>query len=303
MANTKIIKKRISSIRSTRKIARTIEMVSTTKSKKQVDKLLLSRPYQKKLEELMSNIQSLGNQEIESPFLEERKIQKSALIVVTANRGLCGAYNTNILKMAVNVLQTKKDRGELCDLYVIGKKGISYFKYINIEIKEAFTDIHDGTSYQEVEKFIEPFLQKFKDATYDEVRIISTVFYSSASQKPNDIPFLPLQLKSEPHINKGNTTTETATHLDTHKLKINYLYEPEPQKILKELIPLAIKTKFYSYLLQAFASEHISRRIAMKNATDAASDMLKNLTRDYNRARQASITQELAEIVAGADAI
>ena len=299
MASTKIIKKRIVSIKSTRKIAHTMEMVSTAKSKKQVNKLIQSRPYQNKLEELIENILKTGVSGFKSPYINKVKnIQKKAIIVITADRGLCGAFNSNLLKKALTEIQENKKANIQTDIYAIGKKAISYFKYLNIEVKEFFPNFADSVLYKDVEQFIEPFMQKFKNKIYDEIQVISTFFKSSSVQKVELQTFLPIEIlsKNDENVSKNNLTKQKG-------INSNYLYEPEPKKIIEGLIPLAVKNKFYSFILQSSASEHIARRIAMKNASDAASDMLRNLTREYNRARQASITQELAEIVAGADAL
>ena len=296
MAGTKIIKKRIASVKNTCKITRTMEMVSTAKSKKIVDRVTASTPYRKKIVSLLHSLQETGVV-YNSPYTEKApSIKNLALIVISANRGLCGGYNSNVLRLAYERYQKLREEDISCDLFVLGKKGVSFFKFLKIPMKENYTHIEDTFQYEDSETLLMPFLKSFSQKEYDAIEIVSTVYHSSSRQEAELIPFLPFLSESLENKKPDNFSSTSA-------LADNYSFSPDAAIILKKLIPLSIKTKFYNIFLGAMASEQIARRIAMKNATDAAGDMLKNLTRSYNRARQASITQELAEIVAGADAI
>ncbi|MCB1172241.1 MAG: ATP synthase F1 subunit gamma [Leptospiraceae bacterium] len=291
MAGTKEIKKRINSVKNTRKITRTMEMVSTAKSKKLIDRVHAAQPYAQKLHEVMVSLSRAGGN-VDSVYLQEvENPARVALLVVTANRGLCGGYNSNTLRMARARLQVLQSQGKAVDLFVVGKKGKSYFNFIGYEMKNTWLDIDDNFTYEQAEEICLFFMNQFIGGVYDTIEVASVVYYSAGSQKPDITILLPMGMdKAE----AGDDETLLQGLVD---------YDPEPDLLMEKMLPLAIKTHFYKILLEAVASEQIFRRIAMKNATDAAGEMLKLLTRTYNRARQASITQELAEIVAGADAL
>ncbi len=270
-------------------------MVSTAKSRKLVARVSSANFYKNKLCQITERLKGELDQ-TQSPYLrQEKRVKKSALIVVSTNRGLCGGYNANLLRMSHEHYKKIESNENKCDLYVIGKKGISFYKFLHIPIFKTYTHIDDNLTQIEAERMSLSFMGKFTKKDYDRIDIASTVYYSAGNQKPAILPFLPLQLDSiaQTKLNeKGD-----------HALDLNCIVEPSPKEVIYELIPLFLKTVFYSAFLASLASEQIARRIAMKNATDAGEEMLKSLTRSYNRIRQASITQELAEIVAGADAI
>jgi F-type H+-transporting ATPase subunit gamma len=284
LASPREIKKRIVSVSNTKKITRTMEMVATAKSKKMSNKVNASKPYSDKIKELIGSLSSLSST-VESPLLRvETNPKKLALVVFTANRGLCGGYNSNSLRMAKAKIADLKSKGIEYDLYAIGKKSISYFKFAKEKVKQSFINIDDNSGYKEAEYFANLFMDEFSEGKIDAVEVISTQFISSAEQKADITKVLPIV------PSKG-------------KSEVNDLiiYEPSPASILNSLLPQVIKTTMYKIILEAVCSEQIARRIAMKSATDAATDMIKSLTRGYNRARQSKITQEISEIVAGAD--
>ncbi|MDH5656967.1 MAG: ATP synthase F1 subunit gamma [Spirochaetia bacterium] len=294
MAGAKEIRKRITSVRNTRKITRTMEMVSTAKSKRMVDRVNEAKPYGMKIAEIIESLEGLKDS-VDSPFMRnEENPKKVLLLVVTANRGLCGGYNTNILKMARSrILQLKENNAEPV-LYVIGKKGMSFFKFIDHPVEASFDTIDDAFKYEDAMEIAYRIMNSFANEEVDRVEVISTVYVSSSKQEATLTPILPIGAqeteKSDSVIKSGVATA-------------SYLYEPNPQKILENLLPHMIKTIVFRLILEAVASEQIYRRIAMKAATDAAGEMIKILTRKYNRLRQASITQEISEIVAGADSV
>ncbi|MCB1308305.1 MAG: ATP synthase F1 subunit gamma [Leptospiraceae bacterium] len=301
MAGSKIIKKRIASVRNTRKITRTMEMVSTAKSKKLVDRVNAAQPYTRKLHDIMATLVEAGAAHIDSPLMRRKENpERIALLVITANRGLCGGYNSNVLKLARVQLEILRSEGRKADVYAVGKKATSYFKFIDIPVEKAFLDIDDNFTYEQAEDLANFFMNEFVRDRYDRVDIISTVYHSAGRQTPEVNRLLPIGLKEmtgEADQHEGKLKAEVKT------IQGPVIYDPSPEQIMLNMIPLAVKTSMYGALLEAAASEQIYRRVAMKNATDAAGEMLKNLTREYNRARQASITQELSEIVAGADAV
>ncbi|MCE9501957.1 MAG: ATP synthase F1 subunit gamma [Leptospira sp.] len=287
MASPREIKKRISSVTNTKKITRTMEMVATAKSKKMSNKVNASKPFSDKIRDLMSSLSSLSS-EIESPYLRKvEKVKKIGLLVVTANRGLCGGYNSNTLRLAKAHISELKKNGVEIELYVIGKKGISFFRYTKAEVTKSFTNIDDSSGYKEAEFFANLFLESFAAKRIDAVEIISTVYQSSSVQSPEVVKLLPV----ESQITGGKTRNESV------------IYEPSASRVLEAMLPLVVKTAFYKAILEAVCSEQIARRVAMKSATDAANDMIKILTRGYNRVRQSKITQEISEIVGGASSL
>lgn len=303
MAGSKIIKKRIASVKNTRKITRTMEMVATAKSKKLIDRVNEAKPYGDKLLNIMESLATQGGN-IDSPYLRiEEHPRKVALVVVSANRGLCGGYNTNLLRMARQQVEKLKADGKTeVDIYMIGKKGAAFFKFLQLSVHETITNIDDTFEYAQADELVTKLMDSFEDLKYDRVEVVSTVYLSAGSQKPDVIQLLPVGL-GESAAKDPDSVAKKAAASSGEGATGPVIYEPDPATIASEMIPLAIKTTFYRILLEAVASEQIARRIAMKNATDAAGDMVKSLTRTYNRARQAGITQEILEIVGGAEAV
>jgi F-type H+-transporting ATPase subunit gamma len=286
LATPREIKKRINSVKNTRKITRTMEMVATSKAKKMSNKANASKPYAEKISELASSLGSLAAN-VNSPLLRKPEvIKKVGLLVVTANRGLCGGYNGNVIRLARARMHELKSQGIEVELYVVGKKGISFFKYAKETVVQSFTNLDDKSGYDVAEGYANIFKGLFISGKIDKVEAITTVYHSSANQKAEIVSILPI----EPP--KGSKSSSGMV-----------IYEPSPEKILESLLPEVINMAFYKLSLEAVTSEQIARRVAMKSATDAASEMIKLLTRGYNRVRQAKITQEISEIVAGADSL
>ncbi len=287
MATSKEIRNRIGSVQNTKKITRTMELVSTAKAKKAVDRVVASRPYADKIQDLIRSLSSQG-EVAEHPLLRKSpQVRKALLVVVTANRGLCGGYNANILRMAHHKIEEYKKQRIEVTVHLIGKKAISFFNYRKNPYEASFTHIDDKLTFADAQKFSEDYMERFSIEAVDKIEVLYTRYMSSSSQTPVCETLLPVEIPEGESVEKSTP----------------FLFEPSPEVILASLLPKAISQSFYQSLLDAVASEQIARRIAMKNATDAASDMIKNLTKQYNRVRQAKITQEIAEIVGGAAAI
>lgn len=289
MAGLKIIKKRIGSVVNIRKITKTMELVSAAKSRKMMVKVHDSLPYGNKVIELLNTISGITG-DVELPLLRhEIEPKKVILLVITANRGLCGGYNAQLLKLARLRIRELQAAGTPFDLHVIGKKGISYFKFIKVPIAKSWTHFDDGFSYFNAKALATEYIQDFVNESYDQLELISTRYISAVVQKAENFTIFPM--------------TQAGAATDATVKTANFIFEPSPDEILKTLLPHVAEYLFYKTVLEAITSEQIARRIAMKAASDAANDMNKSLTRIYNRKRQAAITQELAEIIAGADAI
>lgn len=296
MATQREIKKRIHSVSSTKKITRTMEMISTSKMKKMSDRLNVTRPYGEKLERLIFNLQETDLSEITGTLLNETPDPSKILVVmITGNRGLCGGYNTNVINNTIafrkkTVFEEDKD----VFFHIIGQKGLNYFRFMNIDVLKAEKNKEDKITFDQAGKLGSELIESFESGEYHEVYVSYTKVLSSASSAPSIYKLLPV-------------TPENIQAVigDEHKPEFmsQYILEPGPERIIKSLLPLYVKVKLYISLLESGLAEQSARRVSMKNATDAATDMVSELTIKYNRARQAKITNEIAEIVGGAAAL
>lgn len=295
MASAKDLKKKIRSIGNTKKITRTMEMVATVRSKQAQDRIKATTPYSDKLAEILRSLSQAGS--IEHPFLQAPDVvKKSLVLVVTANRGLCGGYNTNVLSMAEKWLEAETQAGRTHEVHMIGKKGIARFRFRKVEVEKAYTHIEGKPSFKDAEQFAEEFMAKYLSGEVQRVMVFATRYFSSAVQKPEAFQLLPIVTPGEvPSSAKGGKTEKASA--------VEFIFEPNRDDILKALIPLSVKNALYRILVEAAASEQIARRLAMKLATDNAEELIRIFTRRYNRQRQAGITQQIMEIVAGADAL
>lgn len=264
-----------------------------------------AKPYGQKLLDIMESLKARGAASVDSPYLRSSEnAKKVILLVITANRGLCGGYNSNVLKMARSRIKELAGKGIAAELHVIGKKGISFFRFQKMEMTHTAISQEDAVTFDQVADMAQHYMDEFAAEKFDRLEVISTVYYSSATQKPAVSVVLPVGetantgLNDGRHDQKGNEGTEGAS--SSAGLMI---FEPSAEEILTNLIPHLIKSNLYRIFLEAATAEQIYRRVAMKSASDAAADMNKQLNMTYNRIRQASITQEISEIVAGADSV
>lgn len=266
-----------------------MEMVSTAKAKKATNKVNAAKPYAMLTAELVASLSGLADV-IQSPYLRHpSKIKKVAILAITANRGLCGGFNSNLLRLVRNRVEEWKSKGVEVEIHAGGKKAIAYFKFMKIQTTSSYTNLDDKAGAKEAIALANYFMERFATEAVDVVEVISTHYISAATQRPEIYQALPIEMKSNEGAAKGGG--------------VEVLYEPDPKTILENLLPLVIRTAFTRIIFESAASEHIARRVAMKSATDAAGEMIKLLTRGYNRVRQAKITQEISEIVGGAEAI
>ena len=289
-----------------------MEMVATAKTKKMTDRVSASRPYGEKIAELVTGLSGLKSV-VSSPYLRSaEKVKRVALLIVTADRGLCGGYNSNTLKLARRRIEKYRSENVELDIYIVGKKGAGYFKFLKIPVKKSYTGFDDKFEFSRADEMAQFFMDEFAAERIDRFETVSTVYYNSVRQVPEVLGILPVGkgeavVASDNEIVDGKTVQEAVLgkpHPEQSAAYVpNTIYEPEPEVILTNLLPLVVKTLVYRSLLEAITSEQIARRVAMKNASDNAAEMSRVLGRHYNRVRQAAITQELSEIVAGADAI
>jgi F-type H+-transporting ATPase subunit gamma len=297
--NTKEIKKRINSVKNTRKITRTMEMVSTAKSKKAQDRVQASKPYNQKIKEIIAHLAQGQEGGVSSPLLSGRDSGKPYwILAIASNRGLCGAYNTNVLKLARDTFRELQGQGKEVKLEVVGKKAISFCRFNGLPVEQSHTDIDDKIAFEDFDAIPTRILQQYLNNQIGKFFVVYTKYLSAARQVATVEQLLPFSLSDLIEDNH-----EVAEQEDQTGFVANYLYEPDAQTILDSMLPYAFKVNLFQAFLEAFTSEHIYRRIAMKSATDAASDMIKDLTSSYNRARQSKITNEIAEIISGASAL
>ena len=285
MAKGRELKGRIKSVENTRKITRTMEMVATSKMKRAVDRVVAAKPYARALAEVISSLYSPELAE-RFPLLRQPAAERTAaLVLLTSNRGLAGAFNANLIKEARATLARLEAAGTQVELHVVGKKGLGYFRYVGRAVAVPRTDITDRPTAQDAASLVDALMQRFIDGELDAVYVIGSRFNSVLSTPPTTDRVLPV---APPAAAGGQK---------------DYLLFPSAEAILTELLPSYVRNAVYRALVETVAAEQAARRTVMKNATDNAGEMLTSLRRTYNRARQAQITQEIAEIVGGAAAL
>mgnify|MGYP000901796426 CR=1 FL=1 len=288
MANLKEIRSRITSVGSTMQITSAMKMVSAAKLKRAQDAVTQLRPYANKLRDILQNISSTLDSSAGGELTVQRNVKKVLLIVVTSNRGLAGAFNSNVIKKASNLIANSKDAGIEVELLTVGKKGFDLLRKQSSIYKNS-SSIWDNLSFEEVAVISEEVTQKFIEGEFDQVRIVYNSFKNAATQIVMDEQYLPVQIQSE------NTENSSSS--------VDYIFEPSKEKIVRDLIPQTLKTQLYKAILDSNASEHGARMTAMHKATDNADALRKGLVLQYNKERQAAITNEILEIVGGAEAL
>ncbi|MGI9527914.1 MAG: ATP synthase F1 subunit gamma [Weeksellaceae bacterium] len=289
MANLKEIRSRITSVASTMQITNAMKMVSAAKLKRAQDAITQMRPYANKLRELMDNVSANVSDELGSTFTEQREVNKVLLIAITSNRGLAGAFNTNIIK-EVNRLTQEDYAGKEVSVLTIGKKVNDIVKKSH-HIYANESSLWDDFTFINSSVIADKVMAAFENEEFDEVRVIYNHFKNAANQIVMNEPFLPVSIETE---------EEKASTMNT---EVDYIFEPNKEEILLDLIPKTLKTQLFKALLDSNASEHGARMTTMHKATDNASALKRDLTLQYNKARQAAITNEILEIVGGADAL
>jgi F-type H+-transporting ATPase subunit gamma len=301
MAKARAIVKRRKSVRNIRKITKTMQMISTAKFQKSLKRAVGSKPYMLTLREVVAEVVRSAA-EVNHPLMRQtgdlKEAGKVAIVVITSNRGLAGAYNGHVLRTGYAFAREKLASRSQVDLYVAGKKGINYFKFQKMPVAQTVTT-SDPPTYAEVEPIAEDLMAKFADGTYDAVFVAFMNFISTGVQKPVVMPLLPVTAAGE----DSKPAKAEAKGGGAGAMKTNYEFSPSAEELLADLIPMAVKTALFQAFLDATTSEHVARMIAMKSATDNADKMVKSLTMQYNRARQGQITTELSEIMGGVEAM
>jgi len=284
MANLKEIRNRITSIGSTMQITSAMKMVSAAKLKKAQDAITQMRPYANKLTELLQSLSATLEGEVGGVYSEQKEVSKVLLVVITSNRGLCGGFNSNVIKATIQNIE-KNYKGKQVDLLTIGKKGNDILVK-SYNVIENHNEIFDDLIFDNVALVAEKIMNLFAEGGYDKVELVYNQFKNAATQIETIEQFLPIA-----PIESNSTTN------------VDYLFEPSKAEIVLELIPKSLKTQLYKAIRDSFAAEHGARMTAMHKATDNATELRDDLLLTYNKARQAAITSEILEIVGGAEAL
>ncbi len=295
MAKARALDRRRKSIRSIRKITRTMELISTARFRKAMDRAVAASAYTKRIMSLVGHLSTAGL-EVHHPLLEPHaETSRAGLLVISANRGLCGGYNSSIMRQGFAQYKLLKADVPNVSLEIVGKRGISAFRFRKYEIAERFTHFEDKPTFAEVEVLANRYLELYRTGKLDRLDVVYTKFESLGRQRAVVETLLPLgQLESAPAGTKGGSRE------DSH---VQYELLPTAASIVDEVVPASFKVKLFKCFLDAAVSEQIARRVAMKNATENAGEMIGSLSIAYNRARQSQITGELLEIIGGAEAL
>ncbi|HAT8179618.1 TPA: F0F1 ATP synthase subunit gamma [Legionella pneumophila] len=288
MAGAKEIRSKISSINKTRKITRAMEMVAASKMRKTQERMRASKPYANKIYEVIKHIARAAS-EYRHPFMSERETKRIGIIVVTTDRGLCGGLNSNLFRETIRTIRNWQEHGKEVDIAVIGRKGQAFFRRVGGNILGSIDHLGDTPSINDFIGVVKIMLDAYYNGTIDSLHIVYNEFINTMTQKPFVKQLLPLPKSEEDKKTLGH-------HWD-------YIYEPEAKELLDEILERYIELQVYQAVVENIACEQAAKMIAMKSATDNAGDLIKEFQLAYNKARQAAITQELAEIVGGAAAL
>lgn len=286
MARARDVLGRIDSVQNTRKITRTMEMVATSKLRRAQNRVKEARPFAEKVAEVVENLLTPEIAELEPILRQPERIRRAAVLLVTSNRGLCGAFNVNLIRKARELLAYLEKSDVETELHVVGKKGIAYFKFRNVPMATMRNDLSDAPTPEQARELIGPLARQYVAGELDAIYVVHAEFQSVMSTPPVARKLLPVVVPDE-----------------GPKQGAYYILDPSAEAILAKVLPLYLTNVTYRALVENVAAEQGARRTAMKAATDNADDILTNLRRDYNRARQAEITQQIAEIIGGAEAL
>jgi F-type H+-transporting ATPase subunit gamma len=295
MPGLKEVRIRIASVKSTQQITNAMKMVAASKLRKAQTAIIKLRPYAAKLNEIMQNLSASIGDSDDSKFTQQRNPEKVLLIVITSNRGLCGGFNSNIIKATLNLLSTtfydQQQKGNV-SFITIGRKASEYFRKRGYKVVESHDELFDNLTFENISQLAEQLMKAFTEKTYDCIQIVYNQFKNAAVQRLVIEQYLPI-LPIAPGVPDSKKHTNHA----------DYIFEPDQQTIIRMLIPKSLRIQLYKSILDSFASEQGARMTAMQQATENAKEILRSLKISYNKARQYSITKELLEIVAGAEAL
>jgi F-type H+-transporting ATPase subunit gamma len=291
----KQLKRRIKSVENTKQVTKAMEMIASARLPKAQDRVAAARPYSEQITEVIRSLAEAGA-DLDHPLLaqkDEDEVQKVAYVIITSDRGLAGGYNNNVLRAATRAIDDDRAKGRDYSLVLVGKKAASYYHFRGYEIDASFTGMSEQPTYEDARTVATAVSEPFEEGDIDLVRLIYTQFISTGTQKVAVRQFLPLDTEALADDDDD----------DDEGLQPAYEFEPSPTEILERLLPRYVEARLYAAMLEASASELAARQRAMKAASDNAGELIDNLNRDMNRARQATITTEIMEVVGGAEAL
>jgi F-type H+-transporting ATPase subunit gamma len=287
----RVLRRRIKSVQSTKKITKAMELISASRIAKAQTRVAAARPYSEQITEVIRNLAAAGAGQ-NSALLEPRtEVRKVAVVVVSGDRGLAGAYNTNVIRSAERAVAGIRADGKEYALVAVGRKALGYFRFRGYKVDASFTGFSDQPAYENAREVAAFVTERFESGEYDQVELVYTQFLSMGTQRAVVRRFMPLDAEAITEASQGDGP------------KADYEYEPSPTEILERLLPRYAEARLFAAMLEAAASEHAARQRAMKSATDNAEELITKLTRVMNRVRQDSITTEIMEIVGGAEAL
>src|SRR5262245_30778193 len=297
MANRRVLVRRRKSVRNIRKIPRTMQLIATARFQAAFNRAVATKPYTQKLTEMVADLAAAA-ESLEHPLLQQRPaVGRAALVVLTSNRGLAGGYNAGVLRAAIHHLDSVREGGTAeTRVHMMGKKGIAYFRFLRRAMAEQRTDVGETPRFEQVEPLANALMDQFLRGEIDAAYVAYMKFISTGQQRPVVEQLLPLASPTPPPAAAGSAAAD-------RKRRVEYEFSPGPRELLDELLPAVVRVRLFQAFNDAAVSEQVARMVAMKAATDAAGDMIKSLTREYNRARQTQITMELLDIVGGANAL
>ena len=299
MAGLKEVRIRIASVKSTQQITNAMKMVAASKLRKAQTAIIKLRPYAAKLREILQNLSASIDNSGDNTFSQERKPEKILLVVIASNRGLCGAFNSNVMKMAVNLTATIYSRQfnqNNVSFITIGRKATEYFRKRKYNVIESHDELFDQLTFDNASAIAETLMKSFAGKEYDRIDLIYNQFKNAAVQRLLVEQYLPI-------TPPGETASMAKTTAPVTKAEADYIFEPDKETIVRELIPKSLRIQLFKAVLDSFASEQGARMTAMQKATENAKDLLRDLNISYNKARQNSITNAILEIVSGAEAL
>jgi F-type H+-transporting ATPase subunit gamma len=297
--NGKIVKQRIGSVKNTKKITNAMQMIAAVKMRKSVESAVSTRPYATMAGDMMER---LGDSELKHRLTNKRPVKKELLIMISSNRGLCGSYNSSVLKEATKYVEANKD--VKFSVLALGKKAAVFAKKMDIELLGLYEKFSDNPKYEDIFPISKDVIERFESKEFDKVTVIYTNYISGLSQVVASKQVLPMTRQNiDQMLEDLADNYDSKDEVKKQEIVHDYEFEPTRTTVLDFLLPVLVEIQLYQSVLESAASEHSSRMIAMKNATEAAGEMIDVLTLEYNKARQAAITQEVSEIVAGAAAL
>ncbi len=293
MAKSRAIAVRRKAVGSIKKITHTMQLIATAGFQKALGKSVGTKPYTEKITELVRQVSAAGG-DVDHPLLKSNtETTRRAVLLLTSNRGFCGSYNGNLLRAAMLLIREHERAAAETDLYVVGKKGVNYFKFLGKEMRRTYPDMPDAPAFGDIEPIATDFMQQYESGAYASIHVVYMKFLSAARQQAEAIQLLPIQ--ADAGGDGGKSASAGAG--------VEYDFSPEPGALLAELLPVTVKVRLFQCVNDAVVSENVARMVAMKSATDAAEEMGKLLGQQFNRARQSQITMELLDIMGGVEAL